>query len=100
MPVITSDIDGMRELVEDGKTGLLFKMRDSKDLYLYKKRTHLVDDPSELERMGKQIKSMKTTRENAIEMENIYDNLMKKKAGKASTLTQKSVLPISRELGL
>lgn len=32
-PVITSDIPGCREAVEDGKTGLLCKLKDAVDLY-------------------------------------------------------------------
>lgn len=75
-PVIASNVGGLSEMVEDGKTGLLFKMGDSKDLF--EKIRYFIDNSSEIERMGKEIHRVKTIDKHAIEMDNIYRNLLKK----------------------
>jgi glycosyltransferase involved in cell wall biosynthesis len=40
VPVICSDIDGPRELVEDGRTGLLFPVADDEALFERLRRAH------------------------------------------------------------
>ena len=49
-PVIASRLGALPELVEDGKTGLLFSPGDHKDLA--GKIQHLIDDPSASRQMG------------------------------------------------
>lgn len=50
LPVISTDVNGVREAVDDGQTGFLVKPRDGSGLLLALER--LVFDPSLLERMG------------------------------------------------
>ena len=50
-PVITSDIPGCREAVEDGKTGLLCKARDCASLYEQMARM-AETSPAERQAMG------------------------------------------------
>lgn len=51
-PVIASNIGAVKELVRDHDTGLFFEPGDSKDLQ--EKVNWLIDNPLELQRMGKQ----------------------------------------------
>lgn len=51
-PVITSDIPGCREAVDDGETGLLCAARDSSDLY-DKMRQMLILSAAQRQQMGK-----------------------------------------------
>ena len=79
-PVIASDIGGLSEMIQDGETGLLFKVGDSRDLF--KKIRYFIDNPIEIERMSKKIKKVKTIEENAKEMEAIYRELILKNSSK------------------
>ena len=51
MPIISSRIDGVVELIEDRKSGLLFNVDDSRDLA--EKISSLCSDPELRERLGK-----------------------------------------------
>lgn len=73
-PVIASDIGGLSEMVHDGKTGLLLKVGDSRDLF--EKIKYFINNPSEVERMSKEIKKVKTIGENTKEIEAIYKDLI------------------------
>ena len=59
-PVVTTDIPGCRETVEDGKTGFLCKAKDSESLYQAMKLA-IESSNEELEEMGKQARSYVST---------------------------------------
>lgn len=69
-PVITSNIGGMAELVQDGVNGLHFKVGDIDDLR--NKIQFLIAHPEDISKMSAQTPHIKSIEENAIELENIY----------------------------
>jgi len=73
VPVIASDIGGMAEYVREGSGGLNFKMGDDEDLYKVIKK--LIDNPGLLEEMRKTIPPVKSIAHNAVEIEDIYNEL-------------------------
>lgn len=72
-PVIASNIGGMAEFVEDGITGLHFRVGDYADLR--KKIQYLIDNPHKVKEMRTNLPKVKSIEENAIGMEMIYLNL-------------------------
>lgn len=76
-PVIASDLPPLRELIEDNKTGLLFKVGNPDELA--KKIRFLIHNPYMIKKMSLQIDRIKTIDENAEEMEKIYKELIRKK---------------------
>ena len=73
-PVIASNIGGPAERIQNGKTGLLFKVGDPQDLA--EKLKYFIHKPSEVKKMSSEIRPVKTIEENTNEMENIYRNLV------------------------
>ena len=63
VPVITSDLGGMAELVQDERGGLLFRAGDAEDLRRILRR--LIDDPACLRRLRETIPAVKTIQEDA-----------------------------------
>lgn len=73
-PVITSGIGGMAELVQDGVNGLLFRTGSVRDLR--SKMETIIRQPDLIGRLSKDIGSVKTVEENAVEIEKIYHNVI------------------------
>jgi rhamnosyltransferase len=74
VPVITSDIGGMAELVKHKVNGLLFKVGDSEDLH--RKIMILIENPRLLRELSINIPSVKSIDENAEELTKIYNDLI------------------------
>ncbi len=74
LPVVTSDIGGMAELVQDGVSGLTFKIGEAEDLTRTLRR--LVNEPDLLERLARGIPKIKDISENADELTLIYEGLL------------------------
>jgi glycosyltransferase involved in cell wall biosynthesis len=73
-PVIGSRLGGIAELIEDGKGGLLFESEDARQLAgiimeIYK-------DPGLLERLKAGIPKVRLMQEVAVEMEDLYHNII------------------------
>lgn len=73
-PVIASDIPGVRDNIENGINGLLFKMGDSEELMKQMKK---IVKKEEYEKIKNRIRKIKTTKENADELINMYKQLLK-----------------------
>ena len=76
IPVITSNLGGMAELVQDGVTGLLFEPGNPEDLY--QKMVSVIDNPELLRRLSETPRQVKTIEKNAAELNEIYDSLLEK----------------------
>ena len=74
IPVLTSDRGGMAELVEDGKTGLHFRLGDSADLR--RQLLRVLHDPGLLGSLRCQLPAVKTIEEDAAHMEHRYRLLL------------------------
>ena len=74
VPVITSNIGGMAELIQDRVTGLLFRAGDSKDLL--KKMGMIIDDPGFIERLRSNIKPVIPIESHALKIREIYRSLI------------------------
>ncbi len=74
IPVITSDLGGMAELVQDGVTGLLFEAGNPEDLF--HKMVSLINNPQLLRRLSETPRQVKTIEKNAQEINEIYDSLL------------------------
>jgi glycosyltransferase involved in cell wall biosynthesis len=72
VPVIGAEIGGIPDFVKNGKNGLLFEPDNSVDLS--KKIASIINDKSLIEYFRKNIKSMKTIAQHAIELENFYNS--------------------------
>jgi glycosyltransferase involved in cell wall biosynthesis len=70
VPVISSNIGGMAELIERMKNGLLFQVEDASDLH--NKMKLLIDNPRLIKQLKCKAEQVKTIEENAKELENIY----------------------------
>lgn len=77
LPVVTSNIGGMAELVPDKVCGLQFRVGDAGDLR--EKLAELCRNPSELDRMRGNIPRVKAMDEHARELTGYYFRVMKQK---------------------
>jgi glycosyltransferase involved in cell wall biosynthesis len=77
VPVITADMGGMAELVQDGVNGLLFRAGDPQDLRA--KMQIFVDDPSLISRLGHANTPVRTIERDATEIRAIYADLIQQK---------------------
>jgi glycosyltransferase involved in cell wall biosynthesis len=73
IPVITSDLGGMRELVRDGENGLLFRPRDARDLR--EKIQLMIQQPELIPRLGNAHPPVKTIETDARDMVERYARL-------------------------
>ena len=76
IPIIVSDTCGVAETVENGKTGFIFRSNDINALL--KKMECFVMNPEIINKLGKNMNRVKTVGEHGKEIENIYENLIKK----------------------
>ncbi len=74
VPVVASRIGGIPELVTHGVSGLLFTPGDVDDLASQIQR--LIDEPLLLARLRQRIQPVKTIEENALELEEAYEQLV------------------------
>jgi glycosyltransferase involved in cell wall biosynthesis len=74
VPVITSDLGGMRELVRDGENGLTFRARDAADLR--RKIELLIDDASLRARLAPDPGGVKDLATSAREHEELFQRLV------------------------
>ena len=76
IPIITSNLGGRAELVQDGVTGLLFEAGNPEDLS--QKMVSLINNPQLLRKLSETPRQVKTIEKNAQELNEIYDSLMEK----------------------
>lgn len=74
VPVIASQLGGIPEFVEHETNGLLFRAGDASDLRAQMQR--MVEEPGLLARLRRAIQPVKSIRENALELEGIYQRLI------------------------
>jgi glycosyltransferase involved in cell wall biosynthesis len=84
VPVITSDLGGMAELVQDGVSGLTFRPRDPADLR--KKMMRFLQEEGLLEKVRPEAKVVKGLERSAGEHEEIYLRLGAKKAAEKASM--------------
>jgi glycosyltransferase involved in cell wall biosynthesis len=76
-PVVVADIPGVREVIEDGKQGLVFDVMDAEDLA--SKLTTLLEDPELRKSMGdegrKKVEKQFLISTVADQVEEVYKNL-------------------------
>lgn len=77
LPVITSNLGGMAELVKHNKNGLLFEAGNSNDLH--EKIRMVIDNSGLIEKLRENIGPVKTIEEDSRNLEKIYQNLKQKK---------------------
>jgi glycosyltransferase involved in cell wall biosynthesis len=73
IPIITSDLGGMRELVRDGENGLLFRPRDARDLR--EKIQLMIQQPELIHQFGNAHPPVKTIEADASDMVERYTQL-------------------------
>lgn len=79
--IIASDLGGVGELVKHGQNGFLFKAGDARDLQ--KKMEHIIENPLDTESLKNNMPKVKSIKDNAEELEGIYNSLIKSKKGLA-----------------
>ncbi|WP_337289338.1 glycosyltransferase [Candidatus Methylomirabilis sp.] len=78
VPVITSNVGGIPEIIQDGENGLLFEAGDSDDLA--KKLRVFVSDPNRVTTFRRSVRSVSTIRENADQLEIIYRDALTRRS--------------------
>lgn len=76
IPVIASNLGGMKELVTDGKNGFLFKVGDVEDLLT--KIKEFINNPGLIKKFGKMVPKVKSIEEDASFVSSIYKKLVNK----------------------
>lgn len=80
IPVITSNLGGMAELVQHGKNGLLFRPRDVDDLR--SKMESLINEPKLIKKLAPDPADVRTIQEDAASIMSIYKQLLKLKSSR------------------
>ena len=78
VPVVASRIGGIPELIKEGVNGLLFEPNNSEDLR--RKLGLFFEDPMLLPRLKQGAQALRGIEENAQDMENIYEELLRRRA--------------------
>jgi len=73
-PVIASDIGGLSEMIRHGENGCLFKAGNSEDLRNIIQ--NIIEQPEIVNQLSKNIKRPKSMKENANEVEKIYQDII------------------------
>ena len=90
-PVVASNVGSLADLVEDGKSGLLFQMGNADDLA--RQLLKLVEDPAELRRLRGGIPEVRTIDENIDELLDVYTRLARDFAGHKRGVERPNSLP-------
>jgi glycosyltransferase involved in cell wall biosynthesis len=85
VPVIASDLGGMRELVTDQQNGLLFEAGNARDLARQLQR--VLDEPSLLERLRSDVASVRPVEHEIRELRDWYQRLLR------PNVTERPALP-------
>ncbi len=75
IPIIVSDLCGVAETIEDGKTGFIIKSNDTNALL--EKLELFITNPELINSLQKNIKRFKSVEEHASELEQIYSELIR-----------------------
>ena len=75
IPIIVSDLCGVAETIEDGKTGFIIKPNDTNALL--EKLELFITNPELIRSLQKNIKRFKSVEEHASELEQIYNELIR-----------------------
>lgn len=75
-PVIASRIGGIPELISDGINGLLFNPGDVNDLQ--EKMHYIINNPEKIDRFREKMPEVKSIEDDAKELEEIYNGLIRK----------------------
>lgn len=79
VPVLTTDLGGMREFVLRFKNGILFQPNDVEDLR--KKMVQVLDNPAQLKELAQPKHQVKTPEEDAAQMVRLYQELIEESHG-------------------
>jgi glycosyltransferase involved in cell wall biosynthesis len=85
LPIITTNIGGMSELIQDGVNGLLFNVGDPEDLAT--KMQMVIDNQSIIDRFKKNIPPVSSIKEHALRIREIYLYLIKDRCLESNKLT-------------
>lgn len=92
VPVVASNLGGMAELVEDGRSGLLFTAGDSADLRRALKR--LLDEPALLPALRAGLPQVKTMDEDAAWTESVYTGVLAERSAPRSAASRPSIAAV------
>ena len=87
-PIIGADIGGIPDFVQDRVNGFLFKPRNAEDLA--KKMKELINSPELVEQFKQNIKRPKSMKEHAVDIEQVYAQLL--------TPPEKSMVSLTAEM--
>lgn len=92
VPVVASNLGGMAELVEDGRSGLLFTVGDSADLRRVLGR--LLDEPPLLPALRAGLPPVKTMDEDAVWTESVYEEVLAERSARPPVAGRPSIAAV------